>query len=91
MYKITEHTLKRAAELGVTVQLSKFQRKKIDVYKDGKRVASVGAVGYKDYPTYLASDGKNVADERRRLYWIRHKRDVDVEGSAGYYASRLLW
>jgi hypothetical protein len=91
MYEITEYTQQRAKELGVTVQLSKFKRKKIDVYKDGKLIASVGAAGYKDYPTYLVTNGKKVADERRRLYWIRHRRDVDVEGSVGYYAARLLW
>jgi hypothetical protein len=35
--------------------------------------------------------GKKIADERRRLYKIRHKKDRSVKGSAGYYADKLLW
>ena len=64
--------------------------KKIDVYA-GKKLASIGAVGYKDYPTFLKEDGKAIAEERRRLYHIRHKKDSSKKGTPGYYASKLLW
>jgi len=35
--------------------------------------------------------GKKIADERKRLYKIRHKKDRLVKGSPGYYADQLLW
>ena len=53
MYQITNYTKEKANELGVKVVNSKNPKKKLDVVKDGKIVASVGAVGYNDYPTYM--------------------------------------
>ena len=90
-YKILPHTFKQAKLLGVEVKPSTKKDKKIDVYKDNKLVASVGGLGYKDYPTYLKEDGKKVADERRRLYKLRQEKDRLVVGSNGYYADQLLW
>jgi len=91
-YKITDYTKKQAAKLGVTVKLSTVQGKKIDVFnKSGEKVASVGAVGYSDYPHYLIEKGKEYADSRRRLYKIRHEKDRKVRGSDGWYADKLLW
>jgi hypothetical protein len=90
-YKILPYTFKQAKLLGVDVKPSTKKGKKIDVYKDNKLVASVGAKSYKDYPTYLKEDGKQVADERRRLYKVRHEKDRKIVGSNGYYADQLLW
>jgi hypothetical protein len=90
-YKITEYTKKRAKQLGVEVKSSNVKGKKIDVYKNGKKIASVGAIGYSDYPTYIQSKGKEYADNRRKLYKIRHKKDKDIKGTNGYYADKLLW
>ena len=67
------------------------KNKKIDVYDKGNKfITSIGDKKYKDYPTYLKQD-KVLAEERRRLYKIRHKKDKDVVGSAGYFADKLLW
>lgn len=88
MYQITEYTLKRAAELGVVVKPSTNKTKKIDVFKRGQKLASIGGAGYSDYPTYLKTSGKAYADKRRKLYNIRHKNDTGV---AGFYAKKLLW
>ena len=90
-YRIKEYTKRQAKKLGVQVKPSKVKGKKIDVFKIGKKVASVGAIGYNDYPTYMQKKGKKYADERRRLYKIRHNKDLKVRGSAGYYADKLLW
>ena len=90
-YRIKEYTKRQAKKLGVQVKPSKVKGKKIDVFKYGKKVASVGAIGYNDYPTYTQKKGKKYADERRRLYKIRHNKDRKVRGSAGYYADKLLW
>jgi hypothetical protein len=88
MYKITDYTKKKAKQLGVEVKPSLDPEKKIDVYKDNKKIVSIGAKGYSDYGTYLREKGKSFADYRRKLYHLRHANDTKP---AGYYARRLLW
>ena len=90
-YKIKPYTKAQARKLGVQVKPSKVKGKKIDVFKNGKKIVSVGAIGYNDYPTYIQKKGKKYADERRRLYKIRHNKDRKIRGSAGYFADKLLW
>lgn len=91
MYSILPYTKQQAKKIGVMVQPSTNPKKKVDVFEAGKKVASIGAMGYKDYPTFMKEDGKAIAEERRRLYHIRHKKDAAKKGSPGYYASLLLW
>ena len=67
-YTITKYTYKQAKKLGVTVKPSTNKTKKIDVYKKGKKVASVGARGYNDFPTFMKLKGKKYAQTRRKLY-----------------------
>ena len=57
MYNITNYTYKKAKKLGLTVKPSKNKTKKIDVYKKGVKIASVGANGMNDYPTYIKKCG----------------------------------
>ena len=90
-YKITKYTLDRAKELGVTVRPSSVKGKKIDVFKNGKKVASVGAIGYGDYPTFIKTKGKEYAEKRRKFYKFRHEKDRHVINSNGWYADKLLW
>ena len=87
MYIIQPYTYQRAKELDLVVKPSTVKGKKIDVYDDGKKIASIGAVGYKDYAMYLKEKGKEYADERRRLYHIRHTKNTLNEK----LALRLLW
>ena len=86
-YDIQPYTKKKAKELGVEVKPSTNPEKKIDVYKKGEKIASIGAIGYNDYPTFLLKD-KSLADFRRKLYHLRHKKDSGING---YYARELLW
>jgi hypothetical protein len=95
-YRITNYTKQQAKKLGVEVKPSKVKGKKIDVFKDGKKVVSVGGAGYPDYPTYkkMEADGrvpKGTADSRRKAYKTRHAKDRNVRGSGGFYADKLLW
>ena len=95
-YRIKAYTKNQAKKIGVTVKPSKVKGKKIDVFKKGQKVASVGAIGYNDYPTYMELErkgkvAKGTANKRRRLYKIRHKSDRNIKNSNGYYADRLLW
>jgi len=91
MYEITNYTKAKAKELGVTVKNSTNPKKKIDVYKNGQKVASIGSIINFDYPTYIKQKGKSFADERRKLYKIRHNKDRKIVGSNGWYADKLLW
>ena len=87
-YVIKSYTKEKAKALGYTVKPSTNTKKKIDVYKGDKKVASIGAKGYLDYPSYIITEGKAVAEERRRLYHIRHKNDKNI---TGILARKLLW
>lgn len=85
MYVIQEYSKQQAKKLGVEIRLSSNPKKKIDVYKGNKKVASIGATGYSDFPT------SGFDKEKRRLYRIRHKGEEKKIGSNGYYAWKILW
>ena len=96
MYKISDYTKEQAKKIGVEVKSSSVKGKKIDVFKNGEKLASVGALGYKDYPTYMQLEKlkkvkTGTANLRRKLYKIRHKKDRIKKGSNGWYADKLLW
>ena len=91
-YRITKYTYDQAKKLGVTVKPSTVKGKKLDVFnKKGEKLASVGALGYADYPTFMATLGNEYAEKRRKAYKMRHEKDRHVRGSAGYFADKLLW
>ena len=88
MYEILPYSYKKAKTLDVKIYQSSNPNKKIDVYKNGIKIASIGAKGYLDYPTYLKNNGAIQAKDRQKLYHIRHKND---KGLNGYYAKNILW
>ena len=90
-YNITKRQRDNAKKLGVTIQPSSRKFKKIDVYRGGKLVASIGDIRYRDYDIYLKETSKAYADSRRKAYKTRHKKDRMVKYSAGYYADNILW
>jgi hypothetical protein len=99
MYKITNYTYKQAKKLHLQVKPSTNKTKKIDVYKIikknnksvKKKIASVGAYGMNDYPTYIKNKGIKYAKTRRRLYKQRHEKDRHIKWSNGWLADKLLW
>lgn len=91
MYDIQPYTKAKARALGVTVKPSTRKGKKIDVFKDGDKIASIGALNMGDYPTYQKTQGKAFADKRREAYKARHHKDSIKQGTPGYFAARLLW
>jgi hypothetical protein len=97
MYNITTYSKKQASKLGVTIRASKNSKKKIDVFnKKGDKLASIGAKGMNDFPTYKKKERsgevpKGTADKRRALYKKRHSKDRNVKGTAGYFADKILW
>ena len=90
-YKITNYTYRKAKKLGLTVKRSTNKTKKIDVYKKDKKIASVGANGMNDFPTYIEKRGLKYAKTRRRLYRIRHNKDRHEKWTNGWLADKLLW
>jgi hypothetical protein len=92
MYKITTRQKNNAMALNVVIKPSTVKDKKIDVYnKLGVKIASIGALGYMDYDSYIKTKGLAYANERRRLYKLRHKNDRNKKGTPGFYADKILW
>jgi len=91
-YKIKPYSYEQAKKIGVIIKPSPNPKYKIDIYtKDKQYITSIGAKGYSDYPTFIEDDGKEYADKRRRLYHIRHKKDIHEVGSRGWFAGLILW
>tara|TARA_R110001583_G_scaffold11348_1_gene51468 strand:- start:1292 stop:1570 length:279 start_codon:yes stop_codon:yes gene_type:complete len=90
-YKITSTQRSRAKKIGVTIKASKQKGKKIAVFKNKKKIADVGATGYKDFDIYKKTKGTTFANKRRRLYKIRHQKTRTKKGSRSYYADKILW
>ena len=91
LYQVTKYTREQASKYGLVVKASTDSSKKINVFRDGVKIAAVGDRGYSDYPTYIQSHGLAYANERRRLYRIRHNSDRKAKWSRGWLASVLLW
>jgi hypothetical protein len=102
-YKITEYTRSKAKKEGVVVKPSENPLKKIDVFKNGVKVASVGAirnngVPYMDFPNWIKKIGEKDAKKKRKAYLARHAHDRKTRRNAdqwvrtpSYYADVLLW
>ena len=93
VYKIKPYSYEKAKKLNVEIKPSTRKDKKIDVYKDKKYICSIGDIHYYyyDYPTYIQNNGLTYANERRKLYKIRHNKDRNVKNSSGYYSDKILW
>ena len=96
MYRIKAGQREAARRLGVAIRPSTTKGKKIDVFKHGLKIASIGAEGYDDFWIYVQKEKagrvpKGTAEERRRLYKIRHADECVATGTPGYYACRILW
>jgi hypothetical protein len=94
-FKIHTYHLAQALKYGVTIDYSKNKDKKLAIFKDGKKIADIGAVGYFDYQTYkdiekIGLVAKGTAEMKRKAYHKRHAKD-NVKGTAGFYALNILW
>jgi hypothetical protein len=90
VYKITNYSYKKAEENDLNIIPSTKKYKKIDVYKNGEYMASIGDIRYKDFPTYILNDGKKYADERRKLHCKRHNLKSS-KYSPDSLAKLILW
>jgi hypothetical protein len=80
--------LKKAKEnakrIGVSVLPSTQKGKKLDVYKRGKKVASIGDSRYQDF---LIHNDK----VKQKNYKARHNKYRHTVGTPSYYADQILW
>ena len=92
MYEILPYSFSQAKKLNVQIHPSLNKKYKIDVFSpDGYYITSIGASGYSDYPHYIEEKGQQYADNRRRLYKLRHNKDRTKLYSRGYYSDNILW
>ena len=90
-YKIQPYSIEQANKLNVVIKPSSNKKKKIDVFKDNKKVSSIGDINYDDYPTFILKKGKQYADNRRKLYKIRHNQHRNIKNTPSYFADKILW
>jgi len=92
MYKILQYSYKQAKKIGVIITPSDSPKFKINVYSiNGILLTRLGSTGYGDYPTYILTHGQEFADNRRRLYKLRHERDRHIVYSRGWLVDNILW
>ena len=91
MYQITNYSYLKAKQLGVDIYPSNRKNKKIDVYKDDKYICSIGDNRYLDFPNFAKIYGLPYAIKRKELYLLRHHKDVNNFGTAGFFAYHILW
>ena len=89
MYEITEYQKLQAKKLGVNIKPSTRKGKKLDVFENNKKIASIGSLGMNDYSLHMKKKGKAFADERRRLY--RKRTDWCKDKTGCKYAREILW
>ena len=74
-------------------QATDRKHKYVAVLTDGKRTYRIyfGAYGYDDFTTYYKKDPKQ-AEERKRLYLIRHQHERWTDPlTAGFWSRYILW
>ena len=65
--------------------------KKVVAFKNGKKVADIGAKGYRDFHTIKAKD-REEAEKAKKAYRARHGCDKDPRrGTPQFYSCEILW
>ena len=88
MYEISKKQYEIAEQLQIEICPSENPRKKIDVYKNGDYICSVGAINFKALKELIELYGRDEAYRKRNLYLSRHKSNCDLKS---IYEIRLLW
>jgi len=92
LYDIQPYSFKIAKKLKLQLKSSEDDKHKIDIYDiNGRYLTSIGAIGFNDYEIYLKNDGYKKAEERRKLYFKRHLKDLKTKYSRGWYSWVILW
>jgi len=90
-YQITSRQRANAKRLGVKIKPSTVKGKKVDVFKNDKKIASIGALSMMDFDRWKAKEGIEKANARRKAFRARFQKQRTKVGSGAYYASEILW
>ena len=82
--KLLAKAQRKAKKIGLKVKPSTRKNKKLDVFKDGKKVGSIGDIRYEDFNIH--KDKK-----RRDNYKKRHGKYRNKVGTNSFFADRILW
>jgi hypothetical protein len=96
MYKPTRYSYLKARLLGVTIKPAENPNKKLDVFKKGIKIATIGDINYLDYPNFVKLEklkqiAPGTAKMRRSTYLKRHAKTIKKKFSPSWYASKILW
>ena len=99
MYEIKKYSYDKINELnekiGQDVYFIKPSiDKKIRVYKFNKLIAEVGDKDSSDYPSFIETDGLEVADKRREAFYSRFARLPNIKNGEIqpiFWSRLLLW
>ena len=90
-YKINDYSYDKAKKLNLFIKSSKNKAKKIDVYScDNIFLGSIGDIKYNDHPNYCLIYGEKYANERKRLYHIRHKKGINIINTKQYLKCEFI-
>lgn len=94
-YKILRYSFIKAKKLNVNIKPSSNPKKKIDIFDNGVKIASIGAMGYNDFPTYVKLLGIEKARKKQNAYHKRHahepKKLPNGKYTPSFYADHILW
>jgi len=100
-YKITQYSKDKIKELNdklntdeYSVRVSADPKKKIDILLRNDVIASIGDPNLPDYPTYIETEGMDVANKRRDAFYNRFRRLPDIKDGKitnMFWARFLLW
>ena len=95
VYMISDDSIKKASKYGLVLKPSLNKRYKIDAYFNNHLINSFGQYGANDFHTYkkyekLGLYPKGHANERKRLYYIRHPKNGDIF-SKDWLSKYILW
>jgi hypothetical protein len=101
MYVIQPYSKLRLDELNkklntnaISIKPSKNKTKKIDIFINNKKIASVGAINMKDFPTHIKESGLEFANKRRTAFYNRFNKIPNIKNgkiSNMFWSRYFLW
>ena len=100
-YIITDYSKNRLQELNtklntdaITIKPAENINKKIDIFINNIKIATIGDNNYDDYPNYILKNGIDYANKRRKLYYTRHSKEADIKDNKitpAWFSKYFLW
>jgi hypothetical protein len=101
MYVIQPYSKLRLDELNkklntnaISIKPSKNKTKKIDIFINNKKIASVGAINMLDYPTHIKESGLEFANKRQKAFYNRFTKIPNIKNGKitnMFWSRYFLW